>query len=164
MVCVLRLTVLGLLIGMGVATFAAVPPAAHAGVVDGVKTVGAFTVYLGAVPAAVVRGHPPAHAEAKMHGGAPPPALHAIHLVVAVFDKNSGRRVTDATVTARIRDHGRQPLAVPLGPMMIGGVTTFGGYTTLAEDTEYQISVDVLRRQRTKRQHPVTAQFTYRHD
>ena len=50
---------------------------------DGYRSVDGLAVYLGIVPAAVVRGHPTAHAESSMHGGAGT-ARHQQHIVVAV--------------------------------------------------------------------------------
>jgi hypothetical protein len=35
------------------------------------KTVAGLAVYLGVVPAAIVKGHPSGHAEQTMHGGMP---------------------------------------------------------------------------------------------
>ena len=35
------------------------------------KTAGGLAVYLGVVPAEIVKGHPPGHTEGAMHGGPP---------------------------------------------------------------------------------------------
>ena len=63
------------------------------------KIVDGVVVYIGMVPAELVRGHPPAHSESTMHGGV---QVGENHLTVAVFDDKSGRRITDAQVTAHI--------------------------------------------------------------
>lgn len=49
-----------------------------------------LAVYLGVLPAAIVRGHPKAHPETSMHDGAPGGAYHQYHVVVALFDARSG--------------------------------------------------------------------------
>lgn len=139
---------------------------AGANVVDGVKTVDGLTIYLGAVPAAIVRGHAAGHAEAQMHGGAPAPGSHAVHLVVAVFDR-TGRRITQAAVSARISEPGGRNWNVPLEPMMIDRALTFGGYTSLRNAADYQIDIVVarpLRLLKSQRRTSATAHFTWSHD
>ena len=137
---------------------------ASAAVLDSPQTEGAFTVYLGVVPAAVTRGHVPTHVEAEMHGGPPQQGRHAVHLVAAVFYKTSGKRVETVEVTARISSNGTEIGVIPLKKMSINGALTYGGYATLTTATNYQIRIDVLRRQRTRMQHPTTVGFTYWHD
>ncbi len=143
---------------------------ASAGVVDGVHTVGDITVYLGAMPAAIVRGHSPDHPEASMHGGVPAPGAHAVHLVVAVFRTFGGQRVTDATVTARIFEARGKTWTVPLAPMTINGALTYGGYASLRSVNDYRIDIVVARPQpaaqpyQVRRPNPLIAYFTYAHD
>ncbi|MCW3837306.1 hypothetical protein ACFQ1E_13985 [Sphingomonas canadensis] len=143
---------------------------ASAGVVDGVRTVGDITVYLGAVPASIVRGHVADHPEARMHGGVPGPGSHAVHLVVAVFQTAGGRRVTDAAVVARISEDRGASWTIPLAPMTINGALTYGGYANLRGVNDYHIDIVVTRPQKTqepyraRRANPLTARFTYSHD
>ena len=135
-----------------------------AGLQNGSQTVDGLTVYLGVVPAAISRGHAPAHVEAKMHGGPPPASLHDVHLVAAVFDASSGARRTDVRVMARIHGRGIKRRTVPLTLMTINGAKTFGGYTGLGSDEDVMISVDVIRPNRTPRTRTTTMQFQYTHD
>lgn len=151
------------------------PAVSNAGVVDGVQTADGLTIYLGVVPAAVVRGHPTGHPEAQMHGGAPR-SSHSMHIVAAVFDKASGARITKATVTAHILEPGGIQRSVRLRPMTVDGALTFGGYTSFARGIDYRIGIRVDRpphmqpeRQtllphRMHRVASVTAHFTYTHD
>ena len=136
---------------------------ASAGVVDGVQTVDDLTIYLGVVPAAVTRGHPPQHPERTMHGGART-GSHDSHLLVAVFSRPTGRRLTNATVTARIHGANNNRWTVPLRPMTINGALTFGGYTSLGWEESLMISVDVTRPGRSPGTRTKTAQFRYVHD
>lgn len=148
-------------LGLALAVLAA--PASRAGVIDGVQTVDSLTIYLGVVPAAVVRGHAQEHPETRMHGGVPGRSIHNVHLVVALFDKVTGARITNAIVGAHIIEpggkHGKQ-WSIPLEPMTVNGAQTFGGYTAFEQVADYRIGVRV---QRPRRQ-PVTANFTYAHD
>lgn len=137
---------------------------AEAGVVDGVKTVDGLTVYLGVVPAAVTRVHPSGHTERAMHGGIASPGLHDVHLMVALFDRASGRRVSNVSVTARIHGTGRNRGTVRLLPMTINGARTYGGYASLGLDQDLMIALDIKRPGRALRTSVVTAQFEYRHD
>lgn len=137
---------------------------AGAGVVDGVKTVDGLTVYLGVVPAAVTRAHPQGHTERAMHGGTAKPGVHDLHLLVAVFNKANGERLSNVKVTARIHGTGRNRWTVPLTPMTVNGALTYGGYTFLGVEEDVMISVDIKRPGRTPRTSTVTAQFEYTHD
>src|SRR5688572_30172845 len=71
------------------------------------RTVDGVAVYLGLMPAAIVRGHPSGHPERTMHGAppahaGPPAATHDYHLVAALFNAATGARISDALVSARI--------------------------------------------------------------
>ena len=137
---------------------------AGAGIVDGVKTVDGLTVYLGVVPAAVTRAHPPQHTERTMHGGVSKPSIHDVHLLVAVFNSASGVRLRNIKVTARIHATGRNLGTVSLKPMTVNGALTYGGYAKLGWDEDVMILVDIRRPGRTPRTSTVTAQFQYAHD
>jgi len=137
---------------------------ASAGVVDGVQNVDDLTIYLGVVPAAVTRRHAPRHAERTMHGGAERPGLHDVHLMVALFSRPTGQRVTNAAVTARLHGTGSNRWTVRVRPMRINGALTFGGYTSLGTEEALMISVDVTRPGRSPGSRTETAQFRYVHD
>lgn len=55
-----------------------------------------MTAYLGVFPGALIQGHAAGHEEPVMHGGVPL-SEHAYHVMAAVFDAGSGRRLEDAT-------------------------------------------------------------------
>jgi hypothetical protein len=110
---------------------------------DNYQTSDGLAVYLGIVPAAVVRGHPSSHAESAMHGGAGS-GRRQQHIVVAVFDAATGARVENARVSARIAglgDVGRQ--ATELEPMTIANTVTYGAFVTLPANDRYEIAVDI---------------------
>src|SRR6516165_3698729 len=73
---------------------------------DQMKAAGGVTVYLGVVPAEIVKGLPATGtSEQPMHGGVPK-GPHEYHVVAAVFDVASGARISDAVVTAQISGLG----------------------------------------------------------
>lgn len=123
------------------------------------KTAGDLTVYLGVMPAQLIQGHEPGHTEKEMHGGVPK-GKHRYHVMVAVFEKGSGRRVTDAQVRARVAEVGLAGEDKMLEPMVIAGAMSFGNYFTMAAPRPYDITV-TIRRPGTQR--PVEVKFVHRH-
>ena len=71
----------------------------------GLKSAGGLSVYIGVVPAEMVKGYAPERAENKMHRGAPQ-GPHDYHVMVAIFDRTTGARVSDATVSAQVSSIG----------------------------------------------------------
>jgi len=122
------------------------------------KTVGGLVVYLGAIPAEIVKGHPSSHPEIRMHGG-PPRGRHEYHLVVAIFDGASGARVEDAKLSARVSAIGLVGSTKALEPMQIAGTTTFGNYFDLPDKGLYTINLVIERPRGT-----VRVNFVYEHN
>jgi hypothetical protein len=103
-----------------VAGSAAAVPAALAQVgEDYTRAAGGLTVYLGVMPAEIVKG------QLTMHGGAPA-GPHEHHIVVAIFDAASAARVSDATVTAKVSGLGLSRSEKTLEPMSIANTITYG--------------------------------------
>lgn len=136
---------------------AVVPASVFADVHEHTKTVSGLTVYLGLVPAQIVRGHPGRHPEAQAHGGAPR-GEHVYHLIVAVFDTASGARVEDAKVAARVSSLGLAGPHRGLEPMKIADTVTYGNYFNLPGRGRYRVDVEVERPQGT-----VAFEFAYDH-
>ncbi|MCB4824913.1 hypothetical protein [Roseicella aerolata] len=149
-----------LLIAFAAAAVAALPPRAAALDPEGAfRQVGDLVVYLAAIPAAVVRGHPPEHTGQGMHGGAPE-GRYVHHLLVALFDARASRRITDARVTAVVHGLRHTPEdRIALEPMTVGGAQAYGGFATLPARDYYRIEVEVLRPGGA----PVRAVFPHRH-
>jgi hypothetical protein len=111
---------------------------------DGYRQADGLSVYLGLMPAAVVRGHPAAHSESTMHGGAGT-GRHQQHIVVAVFDAQTGARIENASVSATIGGLGHVgQKAVQLDPMKIENTVTYGGFITLPGNDRYAIAVAII--------------------
>jgi hypothetical protein len=126
---------------------------------DQSKTAGGVTVYLGVVPAEIVKGLPAAGStERPMHGGIPR-GTHEYHIVAAVFDAASGSRVSDAAVTAEVSGLGLSGSKKKLEPMQIAGTTTYGGFFDLPGFDIYTVKLTVERGAAS----PAVLQFKYDH-
>ena len=139
------------------------PTSATAAVVNGRQVVDSTIVYLGIVPAALTRNHPGDVKGTSMHGGTRDRSIHNVHVMVAVFDRSTGARITNARVLARFLGERGRKWSVRLQPMTVNGALTYGGYTSLGTDEEPSVSVDV-RRMFAGKPRMVTARFEYEHD
>lgn len=112
---------------------------------DNYQVVGEVAAYLGVMPAEIVGGHPSKHPETRMHGG-PPGNAHAEHIVIALFEEPSGKRIEDAMVEATISGVGAVEVGrVTLEAMPIAGVVTYGGYVRLPGRDTYSIDLAITR-------------------
>lgn len=123
------------------------------------KLAGGLAVYIGVVPAEIVKGHPSQHAEKTMHGRAPKGA-HEYHVVAAIFDAASSARVSDASVTAQISGLGLSGTKKKLDPMEIASTVTYGGFFDLPGRDLYTIGLTIERPGQPK---PVSLEFRYDH-
>lgn len=106
------------------------------------QTVDGVAIYLGVIPAGMVRGHPAEHAESTMHGGRPRES-DQFHIVIALFDAKTGARITNADVSAIVREIGLAGTEKKLEPMEIAGTLTYGGYFGMAGRGPFRIVVTV---------------------
>ena len=125
------------LVALALAVSIAVP--AHA---ENSQTVDGHTVYLGVVPAEFVKGHEPAHPEREMHGGAPY-RRGQFHVMIAIFETATGKRVTDARLVARVSEPGLAPVQKKLEPMEISGAMSFGNYFAMGGAGPYRIKLAI---------------------
>ena len=97
-------------------------------------------LYWGLVPGAVVEDK---HALADLHGGPRNDGGQVHHLVVAVFDAASGRRIGDAIVRAQLSESGivdEAPKYLP--PMPIDGQMSYGQwFSMVARSGPYRFRV-----------------------
>jgi hypothetical protein len=105
------------------------------------------TLYWGLVPAAVVADK---HALAELHGGPPRGGGQVHHLVVALYDSASGRRIEDAVVRAQISEVGvvDEP-AKYLLPMKVNDQASYGQVFGVAKDGPYRFRLWVRLPSRT---------------
>ena len=106
------------------------------------QTVAGVEIYLGVVPAAMVREHPRQHPERRMHGGA---MGRGYHVMAALFEAKTGARITDAQVGARLVSPTPSGPETRLEPMTIAGALTYGNYLDMAPGGSYRIDISVLR-------------------
>ena len=116
-------------------------------------------VYVGALPAAMIGGHPRDHEGGVMHGG-PPTGPHYYHVVVALFDQTSGARIKGAHVKASVTriDAKTHSGYKNLEPMLVNGRITYGGYFRMLPTTKYKIR---LRIKRAKQSKEIELEFSY---
>ena len=117
------------------------------------KSAGGLTVYLGVMPAEIVKGHP------AMHGGTPRGA-HQYHVIVAIFEASSGARISDATVVAKVSGLGLSGPVTTLEPMRIADTTTYGTFVNLPGTDLYTIGLTLRRLGSLE---PVVVEFKYDH-
>ncbi|MDX8477934.1 hypothetical protein RFN28_05480 [Mesorhizobium sp. VK24D] len=153
--------ILGFLVSVFVVAIAAGSLASAADNDDSYKTAQGLAVYLGVLPAAIVRGHLESHPEATMHGGAPQ-GKHEDHVVVAVFDAKTGARIENARVTANVSGLGHVGAQnIDLEAMSIAGTVTYGNFVELPGNDRYDIKLNITVPGRK----PASVQidFTYQH-
>lgn len=143
------------------AAMAAERDAAIAAETEQSKTAGGLTVYLGVVPAEIVKG-PPKHVDLskgphdyQISSKSP----HEYHIVAAIFDAKSGERISDAVVTAEVSGLGLSGSKERLKPMQIVGTTAYGGFFELPASDLYTVKLTVERTGVS----PVDLQFKYDH-
>lgn len=123
------------------------------------KTIGGLNLYLGVIPAQIVKGPSPHSAERPMHNRVPR-GPHEYHLVVAIFDAATGARISDATVTAQVSGLGLAGTKKKLDPMEIAKTVTYGAFYDLPGLDYYTVRVTV---ERPPGKQPVTVNFKYDH-
>ena len=97
------------------------------------------TIYWGFVPTAVVSEK---HALDDMHGGRPGGGGQIHHLVVALYDTTSGRRIDNAVVRAQLSESGivDEPPKY-LTPMPINGQMSYGQVFSVTKAGPYRFHV-----------------------
>jgi hypothetical protein len=99
--------------------------------------------HYGVVPAELVLRHPDQHPERQMHGkGAAP---RGSHLVLALFEAQSGKRVSIAEVSAHVTLAGGPSVTRRLEPMKIAEQPSFGAFVPIGAPGIYRIRFEVKR-------------------
>lgn len=96
-----------------------------------------MSVYLGVIPAQITQEH------SAMHGGSADEE-HRYHVLVALFDSKSGKRITDARVKAAVFPLGLERIPKELEAMR-GESLSYGNYFTLHQPELYRIRVEIRR-------------------
>lgn len=119
------------------------------------ETVDGLEVYIGLLPAPMVQKFPKGSEEKRMHGG--PPGARRYHLVAALFDSGTGRRIERAEVRAQVAPLGLGAADKHLQPMTVQGAASYGQYFNIPENGQYTITVTVRRAHQAP---AVAARFT----
>lgn len=122
------------------------------------KLIDHTAIYLGVLSAEMILGLHWDHLEETMHGGAPTGG-HRYHVVVALFENVSGRRITDAQVTAQVSELGLAGPVKRLERMVIGDAISYGNYFEMPGKALYRIELQIRRPAAA----PVPAVFEYQH-
>lgn len=149
----------GLILGALVMLVGALPGVVAVAEPGESKTSGGLTVYLGVVPAEIVKGPSPHSAERPMHGRIPR-GSHEYHVVAAVFDTATGARVADASVTAQVSGLGLSGTSKKLEAMEIAGTTTYGAFFNLPGRDLYTVRLTIERPSIAR---PIVVDFKYDH-
>lgn len=107
------------------------------------KTVDGVAIYLGMVPAAVMRQNPdiyPAHEPSKI-----PSSKHVHHVMLALFDDPGGERITDAIVTARVAPLALAGPTKTLDPTVVAGALTYCNFFRISPSDTTVIQVEIRR-------------------
>ncbi len=94
-----------------------------------------------------------------MHGG-PSPGTRRYHVVVALFDSQTGARISDADVKVGLSEVALSGSTRKLEPMQVAGTVTYGNYFDFPVDGQYLIRVQI-RRSRTPGD--INAVFSHQH-
>ena len=144
------------LVLIGVATFH--PLATAADVTDRFQLVDGIAIYLGVMPAQIIQGYPREHLESRMHGG----VLikdHRDHVVVALFDDATGKRIENAQVMGSVMELGLGEQKKKLEAMKIADTITYGNYFDIPNKSIYHIKLSIRR----PGKQAVEVRFTHRH-
>lgn len=106
------------------------------------KIVDDIAIHLGLIPSTLIQGHPKEHTEATMHKNKGI-GKNRYHLVIALFDSTSKKRITDAKVTATIQEVGFAGKTKKLEPMKIANTITYGNYFKLNRTVTYNIFIKI---------------------
>lgn len=117
------------------------------------KSADGLTAYLDVTSAATVKRL------RTLHGGTPN-GLHDYHIDVAIFDTTHARRLSEATVTAKILGFGLAGQERRLEPMGAAEAATYGGFIHLPGPDVYAIELKIERAGLRK---PVILNFNYDH-
>ena len=123
------------------------------------KVVDGVTIYIGILPAEMIRGHPKEHPEGSMHGGVPRGG-EQYHVMVALFDAKTGERINDADVKASVAGVGAKGWPVKLEPMNIANTITYGNYFNMSGYGPFRIDLQIRRLNTTR---VIEARFEHKH-
>jgi cytochrome c5 len=133
-------------------------PIARAASGQDYRIVDGTTIYFGVVPASVIKDHPRDYPASV--SGAAPPVPDQYYVTVALFDADSGQRVTDAVVRARVGTGAASGPEKTLESTTIANSPTYGSYFAMPGSERYTVT---LRIQRPGKPEVMQTQFQHAH-
>ncbi|MBI2311243.1 MAG: hypothetical protein HYU77_01910 [Betaproteobacteria bacterium] len=106
------------------------------------KLVDDMEVELGIVPSEDLRGRPAGTPEKSMHAGVPKGKAQ-YHVLIAVFNRKTKQRISDAVVEATVGEVGFRGERKKLDPMAINDTITYGNYFRMPGVGPYVIAVKI---------------------
>jgi cytochrome c5 len=107
------------------------------------RVVDGTTVYFGATAVEAMRRNP-AQYPTKVYG-VPPVGPDQYYVTVALFDTNTGRRISDAVVRARVSTAAAAGPEKTLEPVTVADARSYGTYFAMAGTGPYEIAVRISR-------------------
>lgn len=101
------------------------------------QVVDGLSVYFGVIPAQLIGGHGNMHRTIDMVHG-----KHTYHILVALFDNKSGKRITEVKMKATVTPLGMKSVSKKLEAMH-GDLVSYGNFFTLSEVTPYTIRIEI---------------------
>lgn len=126
------------------------------------QTVDGVTIYLGVMPTALIQGHSTATTDPQDMHGVTPKKQSSNHIVVALFDAETGARITDARIRAGVaadRSDNHEP-GKDLEPMQINGTMTYGNFFPMQNTGLWRIHLEIVLVNSSR---PIVADFAYKH-
>ncbi|MFQ5953437.1 MAG: hypothetical protein ACE5JZ_00055 [Kiloniellales bacterium] len=108
------------------------------------QTVDGMLVHLGIMSTQVMRQHPDQYPEHFIEGE-PPAGRHMYHVLVTVFERSSGERITNADVEMRVSPIGLAGRQKHLHAMSVRGAACYCNYFYMPPTDSYRISVQIRR-------------------
>ncbi len=105
------------------------------------KVVDGVVIYLGVVPTHVVQDRP---SVTPMHRGVPGRTAYH-HVMIALFEVQTGKRIKNAEVTASVQELGLASETKKLEPMEVAGAMSYGNYFAMSADNIYRIRLEIRR-------------------
>ncbi len=136
----LAVALFGALFTCAMVVFSSATSAEHRG---RTLTVNGLEVYLGVVSVEVLRQDPdryPRHEQAKLPSG-----KDMYHVMLVLFDKTSGARITDAVVEARVAPLAFGGPTRPLNPILVAGSLTYCNYFRISSSDTTVIQAEIRR-------------------
>lgn len=129
-----------------IAAFASFASAADNGSSEGGSAfVDGLAIYLGVLPSDIIaKGYGKNTPEYKMEQNAPRGA-HFHHVLVAIYDQKTGERVTNADVTATVREVGSVEYTKKMEPFDVAGAMTYCNYFNMPTLGWYRIELTINR-------------------